>query len=61
MFKLLTNIKNKGEAQGHAINWQNWQSTQALSWGEVLTYQNHFAKIGKRFNLTREFKENGII
>ena len=61
MFILNNNIKTKGEAQSHAIDWQNWQSTQALSYGEVLTYQNHFARIGKRFNLIREFKENGII
>jgi hypothetical protein len=54
-------IKTKEDARNYAIQWQNWQSTQSLSYSEVLEYQNYFSELGEQFNLTEEFKENGII
>jgi len=54
-------IKSKGEAQSIAIEWQRWQSTKSMSYLEMAVYHGYFMLIGKKFNLMREFKENGII
>ncbi len=54
-------VKTKEEARQFAIDWQRWQSNQSLSYGEVIEWQNCFEKIGKKFKLTEEFKENCII
>jgi len=54
-------IKIKAEARQAAIEWQSWQSEQNLSYGEVSKWQGYFTGLAKQFNLTEEFKENGII
>lgn len=54
-------IKTKEEARQYAIDWQNWAAEQNLSWSEVIEWENIFYILGKKFNLTKEFKENGII
>lgn len=54
-------VKTAGEATDLAIDWQSWQSEQSLSYGEAVYYQNYFEALAERFNLTDEFKENGII
>lgn len=53
--------KTKADARQQAIDWQNSFSEQNLSWGELIEYQNHFEKYGKKYGLLREFRENGII
>jgi hypothetical protein len=53
--------RNKQEAIQMAIDWQNWQCTNIMTYGEALEWQNYFEKLGKKFNLTKEFKENAII
>jgi hypothetical protein len=60
IFKL-PKIKSKGEARSLAIDFQGWSSQQNLSYGELASYQNYFVTLGKKFHLTAEFKENGII
>jgi len=57
----LKDIHNVNDARNYAIDWQNWASNQSLSYGELFGFQNIFRKLGKRFGLTHEFKENGII
>lgn len=52
---------NEEEARQYAIDWQNWVSEQNLSYSELAEWQAEFAEIGEQFNLTEEFKENGII
>lgn len=52
---------NIDEAREQAIEWQSWQSKQSLSYDEILEWQNYFESIAKEYNLTDEFKENGII
>jgi hypothetical protein len=59
--KLISNIKTKGEAIQIAIDWQSKQSNQSMSYGEVIMYLTYFEKLAKKFNLIREFKENGIL
>jgi hypothetical protein len=49
------------EARQQAIDWQNWQSEQSLSYSELSEWQAHFEELAKKFDLTDEFKENGII
>lgn len=52
---------NRDEAREQAIDWQDWQSKQSLSYDELLEWQAYFESIAKEYNLTDEFKENGII
>ena len=50
------------QAREQAIQWQQWQASQSLSWGEALEWQDHFSEVAKQFpELAEEFKENGII
>lgn len=58
---VVDDIKNDSEARQCAIEWQNMATQENLSYGELLEWQNIFTKIAKKFNLTEEFKENGII
>ena len=57
----IKSIKNKGEARDLAIAWQYWASEQSLSYGELAYYQDIFYILAKKYNLVREFKENGIV
>jgi len=53
--------QTQAEARQYAIDWQNWQAEQILSFGELSQWALHFETIAKQFNLIDEFKENGII
>lgn len=44
-----------------AIQWQYETSEKKYSYGELAEIQNYFYKMGKRYGLLKEFKENGII
>ncbi len=57
----MNNIKTKNQAQQYAMDYQKWASEQDLSYGEILHFQDKLIKLAKRFNLVKEFKENGII
>ena len=59
--KFITEIKTEGEARQTAINFQNWVSGESLSYSELSEYNGYFETLAKKFNLTEEFKENGII
>jgi len=51
----------KNNARNEAMDWQNDFDNHDYSYGELLYYQNHFEKLAKRYGLTEEFRENGII
>lgn len=53
--------KTAEDARQYAIDWQNWQSKQNLSYGELAEWWEIFKDLADRFNLTEEFKENGIL
>lgn len=53
--------KNKARARHTAQAWQAATAETALSWEEIAESQAYFEKIGKRYGLIKEFKENGII
>jgi hypothetical protein len=54
-------ITTQDEARQFAIDWQNWQATQSLSYQELADWQTYFEALAVKFNLTDEFIENGII
>lgn len=56
-----TNPTTTEEARQEAIDWQNWQSEQDLSFVELVEWADHFVLIAEKFNLTEEFEENGVI
>lgn len=57
----IAQAKTPGEATQAAIDWQNWQSEQSLSYGELAEWQGVFEALAEKFDLTEEFTENGII
>ena len=57
----LKNVKTKDEARQQAKDWQSDFSNRSMSWAELMNAGTHFEKLGKKFNLTKEFEENGII
>ena len=59
--KEITTIKTKEEARQIAIDWQTWASRKSMSYGEVSQWQGYFETLAKKFNLKKEFKENGIV
>jgi hypothetical protein len=59
--KPISNVKNRSEAQSIAMDFKEWSSENSLSWGEIAKYNQYFMTLGKKFKLTKEFKENGII
>jgi hypothetical protein len=54
-------IQTADEARQKAIDWQIWQQEESLSYGELAEWQGYFEMLAEKFNLTDEFKENGII
>ena len=42
-----------------AIDWQ-LNDSEGASWNELIAIGEKFAKLGKRFGLLTEFRENGI-
>lgn len=51
----------KDAARAKAINWQAETSARACSVGELAAAADYFARLGRRFGLLTEFRENGII
>ena len=50
----------KSEAREQAIDWQIETAEQNLSYGELAEAAEHFEKLGRRYGLLQEFRENGI-
>ena len=53
--------KTLDEARQYAIDWQNWQSEQDLSYSELIEWQAVFTELADKYSLQEEFEENGII
>lgn len=51
----MTYQQGKERARERAIGWQHY------SYGELAEWADVFERLGKRYGLIREFKENGII
>jgi hypothetical protein len=54
-------IETKEEARQFAVDYQNWASEENMYYSDLLVWSEYFDKIGRKFGLLREFKENGII
>lgn len=50
---------NKEILRQTAINYQ--LTPQSQSYEDIARYSNYFYKMGKRYGLIKEFRENGII
>lgn len=53
--------KEKAAAREEAIDWQLEITQRPVFWSELAEATERFEKLGRRYGLTREFKENGII
>ena len=51
---------SKEIARQKAIDWQYDFENHNYSWGELAYYATYFERLGKRFGLLTEFRENGI-
>lgn len=56
-----TYVERKAQAAEEARQWQLNFGNESHSYAELLTAQNRFAKLAKRYGLVKEFRENGII
>lgn len=52
--------KRKAEVREEAIEWQADFCNHDYSYEEIAYYEEHFGRLGKRYGLLREFKENAI-
>ena len=61
----MTNTKTTYEikkemARQEAIEWQNNLFNHNYTYGELAEFGYHFEKLGRRYGLLKEFRENGI-
>lgn len=57
----MTYTEKKAQARQKAIDWQNETAKRDVFYSELVEQAEYFQKIAKRYGLTKEFKENGII
>lgn len=50
----------KEAARHAAIEWQHTSCDEPISWSEFAEVCKRFYKLGKRYGLLKEFRENGI-
>jgi hypothetical protein len=55
------NIYTKEQAEEYAKDFQRYAGDVDLSYGELAEWGEIFEELAERFDLTDEFKENGII
>lgn len=51
----------KEAARAAAQEWQNNFAGHIYYWSELATISEYFEKLGRRYGLLTEFRENGII
>lgn len=52
--------ERKAEIRNQAIEWQNKFAEHDYSYTEIAEWQDHFYRLGKRYGLLKEFRENAI-
>lgn len=50
----------KEKVRNEAIDWQYDFENHSYSWGELAFWADHFERLGRRYGLLTEFRENGI-
>lgn len=53
--------KRKNAARQKSIEWQSDFENHNYSYGELAAWTSYFEQLAKRYGLTEEFRENGII
>jgi len=53
--------RRKAQARERAQRWQHEFADGPHSWGEVAEATARFERLARRYGLTHEFRENGII
>lgn len=53
--------EEKGYARQQAIDWQIDFVNHNYDYGDLAFFSDYFTKLGKRYGLLKEFRENGII
>ena len=54
-------ITTQDQAVQYAMEWQEHQNNNPVTYGDLATFQAILEQLASKFNLTEEFKENGII
>ena len=52
--------EKKERVRQEAIDWQNEFCNHNYSYGELTKFGYYFEKLGRRYGLLKEFRENGI-
>lgn len=52
--------KRKNALREEAISWQREFGDYNYSWSEIVYYQEYFERLGRRYGLLTEFRENCI-
>lgn len=55
-----TYAERKAEVRERAIQWQIDFADRVISWGELAEETAEFERLGRRYGLLTEFRENGI-
>lgn len=53
--------EKKAKARNLAIDWQIYAAECDHSWQWCSTWAERFARIGRKYGLLREYRENGIL
>lgn len=59
--KSINKIITEEDARQEAIDIQSFIIENNLSWGEIASLNIYLEQLAEKFNLTEEFKENGLI
>jgi hypothetical protein len=60
--KNINSFKSAEEVTQFAIEWQDWQTENCLSWGEFADWGSYFEQLANKFpEVKEEFEANAII
>ena len=57
----MTYKEQKEKARELAIQWQYDFANNNYNWEEISEFTDFFTKLGKRYGLLKEFRENGVL
>lgn len=52
--------ERKEKLHNEAVDFQMNYFDMKIGWADLIVWQEYFRKLGKRYGLMREFRENGI-
>lgn len=52
--------QKKEQVRDFAAEWQEEFSENRYTWADVAAYADMFSRLGRRWGLLREFRENGL-